>query len=478
MKIIIVGAGEVGRHLAEHLSNESHQTIVVEADDATATDLASLDVRVINGNGSSVDTLMEAGVDDCDLFLALTSSADVNLVACRVARELGAKRVICRAHPAVEREEWLFEYKKHFGVDYLFSTEQLAAVQLSKFLRNTESLFVEEIARGHIEVQQIKIALNSPGVNKQLLDLDLPARVRVGAIQRNDEAIIPTAYEQLLPGDLVMLVGDQRLVHECAGKLGKGVKHDTLNVVIFGGGEYGYALAQILQSWACKVRIMENDPKLCDELAEKLHGATVLNVDATKLSELREERVGQVDFFVATTDSDEDNVMTCLQAKNLGAQECLTLIHRADYADAISSFSAGVGIRAAVSPREATRVELMRYVTSDVYHTVLELNRADIVEATIGEKCCVAGQKVSEVEWPDGSILVGLLQGANATMPAASDTIKAGDTIYAIVADAAKKRFVKLLKRRVKDKPSAKTDPAAEAEKSPEEGENAQPVAG
>ncbi len=451
MKIIIVGAGEVGRHLAEHLSREAHDTTIIEKSDKLVNDMSGLDARIVGGNGTSVDVLLDAGANECDLFLALTSSADVNLVSCRLAKELGAKRTVCRVHPGVQREEWLFDFRSHFGADLLFSSEQLASIQLAKFIRNPESLFVEEIARGHIEIQQLKINRGSPAENKQLLDLGLPERVRIGAIQRGEETIIPTAYDQLVAGDLVMLVGEPRIVHESAGKLGKGVKHESLRVVIFGGGEYGFALAQMLESWECKVRIMESDPKLCEELTDRLKDTTILNVDATKLSELREERVEAADFFVATTDSDEDNVMSCLQAKNLGAKECLTLIHRADYADAISSFGIGVGIKAAVSPREATRVELMRYITSDVFHTVLEMKNAEIVEAMVGEDFFISGQKVSEVEWPKGSMLVGILHGATATMPAAGDVIECGDTIYALVSATARKQFVKLLKRKAKN---------------------------
>tara|TARA_R110002096_G_scaffold54517_5_gene140545 strand:+ start:14408 stop:15829 length:1422 start_codon:yes stop_codon:yes gene_type:complete len=464
MKIIVVGAGEVGRHLAEHLSSEAHDTTIVEMSDKLAHDLASLDARIIQGNGSSVDVLLDAGANECDLFMALTSSADVNLVACSVAKELGAKRTICRVHPAAQREEWLFDYRSHFGVDLLFSTELLAAIQLAKFIRNPESMFVEEIARGHIELQQIKISRGSVAENKQLLDLGLPDRVRVGAIQRGEEIVIPTAYEQLVAGDLVMLIGEPRIVHESAGKLGKGVKHESLRVVIFGGGEYGFSLAQLLESWECKVRIMESDPKLCEELTDRLKDTTILNVDATKLSELREERVEAADFFVATSDSDEDNVMACLQARHLGAKECLTLIHRADYAEAISSFGVGVGVKHAVSPREATRIELMRYVTSDIGHTILDIADAEIIEAMIKEECVVAGQKVSDVDWPGGSILIGLLHGANASMPAAGDVIEGGDTIYALVSKQAKKRFFKLLRRKSKVVPGNGKDASEKAD--------------
>lgn len=448
MKIIIVGAGEIGRHLAERLSNEAHQIVVIEASERLAADLGSqIDAKVICGNGASVNIQIDADAPDCDLFLALTSDNNTNLVCCAMARELGARKVICRVHPEVQREEWIFDYRTRFGIDYLFSSERLAALDLSKFVRSPNSIFVEEIARGHVELLQIEVEESSGMTGKQLLELKLPERIRIGAIQRESGLIIPTASDELLAGDVITIVGDPRKIHDVAAKLGKKVHQDSQRVVIFGGGEYGFALAQMLETWNFKVRILDIDPVRCEELTNRLSGTTILNIDATKVSELREERVGEADFFIATTGSDEDNVMTCLQAHNLGAKHCLTLIHRADYADAIGSFGEHFGIMAAVSPREATRQELMRFVTSDRYHVVRDLVDAEVIEATVAEKCGIVGKQVSEIDWPGGSILVGLLHGVNAAVPAAGDVIQAGDSLYAIVANTAKKSFLKLLKK-------------------------------
>lgn len=448
MKIIIVGAGEIGRHLAERLSSEAHQIVVIESDEVVAADLGSqIDARVVAGNGSSVNTLIDANIGECELFLALTSSNNTNLVCSSIAKQLGAQKVICRVHPGLQREEWLFDYRERFGIDYLFSSERLAALDLSKYVRSPNSIFVEEIARGSVELLQIEVEESSEMTGKQLLELKLPERVRIGSIQRERGLVIPTASDELLVGDVVTLVGEPRKLHDVAAKLGKKFVQETQRVVIFGGGEYGFSLAQMLQSWDFKVRVFESDPALCEMLTSRLEGTTILNIDATRISELREERVGDADFFIATTDSDEDNVMTCLQAHNLGAKHCLTLIHRADYADAISSFSEHIGIMAAVSPREAARQELMRFVTSDRYHVVRDLHDAEVIEATVSETCAIAGQKIEEIDWPGGSILVGLLHGIKASVPAAGDVIQPGDNLYAIVAKAARKPFLKLLKK-------------------------------
>ncbi len=448
MKIIVVGAGEIGRHLAERLSREANEVIVIEEDDRLARDLEQqLDAKVIHGDGSSVSLLLEAGLDQCGLFMALTTSNSTNLICSSIAKKLGAAQVVCRVHPSIQREEPFFNFRGEFNIDFIFSSERLAALELSKYIRNPDSLFVEEIARGKIEIQQLALGEHCAASGETLESLKLPERVRIGAVQRGNKVLIPTAKDKLQAGDLVTLIGNPHRLQEVAGKLGQNVKRDTMRVVIFGGGEYGTALAQMLAPWRCRVRILDHDPVRCQEISDLLDGTDIINMDATSLSAMREERIGEADFFVATTSSDEDNVMTCLQAHNLGAKHCLTLIHRADYADAISSIGEKIGIMAAVSPREAVRQQLMRFVTANRHHVVKRLHRAEVIEATVTEEAALANRQVSEITWPSGSLLVAQLRGEQASVPAAADVIEPGDTLYAIVAEQAKKEFLRLFKK-------------------------------
>ncbi|MGI9244919.1 MAG: NAD-binding protein, partial [Verrucomicrobiales bacterium] len=202
MNIIIVGAGEIGRHLAGSLSSAAHQIAVIEQNDHLAAELGNqIDARVLCGDGASVNTLIEANVGECELFLALTSNNNSNLVSCSIAKQLGAKKTICRVDPRLQREEWLFDHRGHFDIDHLFSSERLSGVELSKFIRNPESITIDEIARGRIEIQQIIVSDRSEAVGKSLRDIKLPPRVRLGSIARKDEAIIPTVDEVILAGD-------------------------------------------------------------------------------------------------------------------------------------------------------------------------------------------------------------------------------------------------------------------------------------
>lgn len=447
MNIIIVGAGEIGRHLATELSREQHSIAVIEHDSKLAGELErSIDAKVVCGDGGSVHALAQANIGECELFLALTSDNTVNLMSASMAKAMGVEMVVSRVHPGLQREEWLFDFRGHFGIDHLFSSERLAAIELAKFIRNPDSLAVEELARGKIEVQQIRVSEKSDAVGKSLRNIGAPERTRVAAITREGDSFVPVAETELVAGDIVTIFGEPRRLRTLAERLqtGSGTRED-LRVVIFGGGEYGFALAQMLESWDCRVRIFEKDPELCLQLTERLSETTVINADATVVAELEEEQVGDADFFVAMSESDEDNVMTCLQANNIGVKNCLTLIHRADYAQAISSSGRHFGVVAAVSPREATRRDIERYLTAGQFYVVKKFSAGEVIETDVAANAEAVGKHVREVSWPEGCVLVGLVRGLKAIVPGPDDEIEAGDSIYAMVGPKVRKKFLKLL---------------------------------
>lgn len=448
MHIIIVGAGEVGRHLAESLSREAHSIVLIESSATAAHELEqSLDAKVIHGDGTSVSTLLEADIGNSDLFLALTSDNAINMVVASMAKKLEAGRVICRVHPELQREEWLFDYRGHFDIDHTFSSERLSAIELAKFIRNPDSLVVEEIARGRIELQQVRVCDDSDAIGKMLTQLKPPERTRISSITRGGVHFVPTAQTAIEAGDVITIFGEPRKLKDLADRLQRhGKKPETIHVVIFGGGEYGFSLAQMLESWNCKVRILEKDPVIAAEVADRLSNTTVINTDGTVLSELEEEQVGEADFFVATSTSDEDNVMTCLQAHNLGTKNCLTLIHREDYAKAISASGRHFGMLAAVSPREACRRDLEKFITSDRYHIVKQLGGGDIIETTVEKASIVAQKTVGEIEWPEGCVLVAKMRGIHADVPGPDDILEPGDIVYAMVSQKVRKKFLKLVR--------------------------------
>lgn len=451
MNIVIVGAGEVGKHLAESLSTQLHSITVIEQSEALAGELnEKLDASLLCGNGTAATTLAEANAAESDLFLSLTSDDNTNLVAASMAKSMGAKKTISRVHASIQREQWLFNYQHHFNIDYLFSTERLAGVELAKFVRNPEGLVVEEIARGRIELQQVHVTAESEALGKPLSALELPSGVRLASIRRKQINIIPGGSDMLEPGDVVTLFGDALQITKLVHLLNPGFfPHGDRKVMIFGGSEYAFALAQMLESGPFQVRIMEQDERLCRKLAEQLQESVVLNGDATSLQQLKEEQIGDLDFFIATSPNDEDNVMACLQAKSLGTDYCLTLIHRADYADVITRNRQRLGLLAAVSPRLTTNRDLLRFVETENYHKVMELpGDVEIIQFSISRASAAVGKQVKDISWPRGSALVALLRGQEALVPGGQDYLMAEDNVYAIVTPEARKSLLRLLKPR------------------------------
>ena len=258
---------------------------------------------------------------------------------------------------------------------------------------------------------------------------------------------IPGGKDQLLPGDLVTLFGEPSQLDPVISLLdARAQRKKDLKVVIFGGGEYAFALAQMLEGASIHVRIMEKSESECRHLSSLLQDTLIINGDPTSLQQLREEQVDQADFFIAVSPDDEDNVMACLQAKSLGTEYCLTLIHRADYADAIYRNRQRLGILAAVSPRLATNRDLLRFMETGKYNKVSELQGGvEVIQLGIKEAAKVVGQKVAEIKWPRGAALVGLLREHMAIVPTGEDTLNAEDTVYAIVTSEGRKPLVNLL---------------------------------
>ncbi len=454
VNIIIVGAGEVGKHLAQSLSSKLHNiTLIDRSEEATALLREKLDATVICDNGASASVLAENHVADCELFLAITRHDNTNLVAASIAKKMGAKKTIARVHASVERSGLLLNYREHFGIDYLFSTERLAAVELVKFIRNpeAESMATEEIARGRIELHQLEVLPESDLIQKPLADLDLPPGIRIAAIYRNKGNLIPGGDDCLEARDIVTLFGEPARIQEFIERIDPETKQSAeKNIVIFGGGEYALVLAETLEDTSAKVRIIEKSEAECNRLSNRLQDTTIIHGDATSLQQLREEQVGEADYFIAASPDDEDNVMTCLQAKSLGAEYCLTLIHRPDVARAVGRNRERLGILGAVSPRLVSNRDLLRFVKTDKFHKIAQLQaNIEVIQLTIKEDAAAAGKQVSEITWPKGGSLVGLVREQPdeqlSIVPSGKDKLQAEDTVYLVVTPESQKAFVKLL---------------------------------
>ena len=451
MKIVIVGAGDIGSYLAISLSRAGHQVTVIENDlDLISNLQESIDARLISSDGASAQALAEAEVAGCDLFLSLTKKQTVNLVSASMAKSLGAKMVISRVNPSLQSEEWLFDFRQHFHLDYLFSPEGITALEVAKHIRPRNFLTMEEMARGMFEWQEVKISQDSLAIGKSLKYQEgfNPKFLQVLGVLRAGEKISnPSETFQLKEGDSVCFCGQTAQVRKFSMSLrSKEELQRNLKIIIFGGSSYGLALARVLESWNYQVRIFEKDREICENLAGKLGKmTTVVQTDMTHLEDLEEEQLGNADFFIAMSERDEDNVVMCLQAKSLGVSRCISLIRRADYASSISSQGEELGIAVAISPREAIRQEISHFVLSDRYRYTCESKFGVVLGFPIRHGTIAVGHTVSEIDLPEGVTLLAHLHGASAAIPSSNDVLNAGDFLYVLTSSTkAKENLLKL----------------------------------
>lgn len=439
MKIIIVGAGEVGHNLTATLAAAGHDVCLIEQSMELCERLdEEHNARIVRGNGSSARQLLEVDVAKCDAFLAMTSDDRTNIISCSLAKGLGAKQTIARIHDDTYSDNSVINYQLHFGIDLLVNPEAICAVELAKTIRNAGRLAVENFARGQIEVQQQKVAKESRLIGRKLKDVKFDDRLRVGYIQREGKSEVAQAESILLEGDKVTLFGHPESVLAVREKLDPKHKVKQVRVVLYGGSETAISLIRLLSNPRFKIRVIEKDLQKCRDLAESFPEVTVIHGDATSLRLLEEEQIGDSDFFVACTKDDEDNILTCLQAVKLGADHVQLVINKGDYDQLLGILKTMLGIEVVVSPRKATADFMERSLSHESVHRLAEFpDGGRILQIRIGHESPVVGRKLREIALPSNCLVVALQHKFQAKVPTAEDIILAGDRVLVLV-DAAK----------------------------------------
>lgn len=449
MKIIIVGAGEVGHNLCETLSNFGHNVTLIERSQERCEALdEEQNARIIAGNGSSARQLVDADITNCDAFLAMTSDDHTNVISCSIAKGLGAKNTIARIHDETYSDNSVVNYQLHFGIDLLVNPEAICAAELAKEIRGAGRVAVERFARGEIEVQQRRVTEGSRLIGKKLKDIKLDSRVRIGFIQRKDgQSEVANAESTMEAGDLVTYFGHPDALLNLREKFDPRKKVEFARVVIFGSTETAINLVKFLSNPRFKIRIIEKDRNRCQYLAERFPNITVINGDATSLRLLEEEQVGSADYFVGCTKDDEENILTCVQASKLGVKHVQLVINKGDYDDLLDMLRTTLSIETVVSPRGATAKFMLNTLSPKMVSTLAELpdQNMRILEVSVSHASPCIGRSVKDIQLPRGSLMVALQHKYKAKVPAADDVILAGDHVVVIVTHDQEKALIQCL---------------------------------
>ena len=430
MRIIVVGAGEVGYHLAMRLSEERHDVVVIERDPELVDRVqAQLDVLVVEGNGASLDALEKAGVEGADLLLAVTNMDEVNLIACLVAAQFEVPQKVARVSNPEYYERERLQERGRFGADLLINPERECAREILKLLLRSEASDVAEFAEGRIVLLGLPVNPEAPVAQKTLAEIGRQLEERhflTVAIDRNGDSIIPDGDTRLLPGDEIYLLSEARHLQEAYRLLGLERKRIE-RVMLLGGGRVGLALAEMLEREGVDTTILERSRPRCLKLAERLEKALVLQGDATDIDLLTQEGIGQTDGLAAVTSEDETNLLASLLAKHLGTRKVVTLMKRSEYIPLVTR----VGVDAAVSPRLSTANRILKTIRGRriLSLATMERNQAEVMEVQVDESSRTVGKVVKDLDLPAGAILGSIQRGDQVVIPRGDTRIEPGDQI-------------------------------------------------
>ncbi len=427
MKIIIIGAGKVGCQIAKTLSSEKHDVTLIEKDDVIRQSAQnSLDVLTILGNGANVRTLEEAGIKQADMVIAVTSSDEVNMIACMTAKQFGVPLKIAR----IRNPEYLYANalsREKLGIDLTINPERATAREIVKLLKSPINVAqVQSFAGGKVQLFELKVEESFPFINQQLKAITFKYPILVAAIYRNDKIIIPGGEEKIIAGDnlYVLIKKDYFLeLNEIFNQKPLSVQ----NVIILGGSRIGIQAALILTKLGISTKLIERDKEKCEKIAESLPHTLVINGDGTNIDLLKSEGVETTDGFVAVTGYDEDNLLVALLAKHLGAKKVIAKVDRINYIPILEK----IGVDAVVNPRMTTASAILRFIRRGkiISLTLLKEGEAEVIELIVSPHSKIINTPLKEANLPQNSIIGAIVRKDEVIIPHGNDIIQPEDKI-------------------------------------------------
>lgn len=443
MRIIIAGAGEVGTHLAKMLSNENHEIILIdpEADRLRPID-STLDVMTREGSATSVKILQDALLKKTDLFIAVTHSEDTNITAAILAKRFGAIKTIARIDNIDFLEHSTQEFFKSMGVDSLIYPELIAAREVLGLLHEAGATDFMEFSGGKLAMYVQKLDEKAPILNKSLSEIAMTNRTeeyRAVAIKRAGETIIPRGNEQFKLGDLVYVVSTHEGINEMMKSSGK--EHfEAKNIMILGGSRIGKHVAMYMQKTS-DVKLIDIDPKKCEDLAEILDNTLLINGDGRNVDLLEQEGITGVDAFVAVTGNSETNILSCLLAKKMGVKKTIAEVENMEYIN----LAENTGIDTIINKKIAAASRIFRHtsnpnVTQVKYMTGTD---AEVLEFNVPANSKITKGTLRSLFFPKDAIVGGGTRDGIPFIATGDTIIRANDKVVVFTLPTAYDKITK-----------------------------------
>ncbi|MGQ0535031.1 MAG: Trk system potassium transporter TrkA [Methanobacteriota archaeon] len=447
MLVIVAGAGEVGLKVSQGLREEGHDVVLIDERDEALLRAARLDIGTVAGNCCAPRTLMEAGVTKAELFFAVTSKDEVNMLACSMAKPSGC-RTVARINGPDYVDQAVTRKYAAIGVDVAICPELVAALKVGRLLDIPSVADIGVFAQGRVRLVETVVRSGSKASGKPLKDLKIPAGANVVAVLREAEIIVPSGSDRLFEGDrLLVIVQHEEDVSRLEKLMGTpaAVESDrkVRRVLVMGGTRLGEHVARILSEREKHVTLVEEDPARCKALAQELSGVTVVQGNATDKDVLIDEGIETADAVIGAAKLEEFNILSCLLSKSLGAKRAVAFVNQPD----LKSLVERIGIDIAIDPRHAAVSEFLKYAHAKPPEemTLLSEGEAQILEVEVPEKSRIAGTRLQRAGFPPQSVVGAIVRGEEVLVPRGDTVLASGDRLVVFVRADAVKALQRLL---------------------------------
>jgi len=435
MRAIVIGAGEVGFDVAKLLAKANHDVVVIDVDgDALSRTAEKLDVMVLEGSGTSTKLLEEAGIEDAKILVAVTAVDEVNIIACMLADRLGVETTVARIRSTELSKTHSAITVSDFGIKVAIHPEESAAAEVCRLVRRASATDVLPLADGRLHLLGLRLDRNSPVVGRKVKDVmaehpDL--QFRVMAITRGIRTILPRGDEEFGRNDQLFLIARPKSIPPILAVMGKSDQkiHD---VMVLGGTDIGAMVARELsEDKNIHVKLVEPDRERAEDLAEALSRVLVIQGEPTDIDLLVTEGLSDMDAFVAVTDDEESNLVTCLLAKHLQIRKTVALLSKPAYIP----ISQSIGLDAAVNKKLAVSREIMRYLRPKHVLSIATVHGmdAEILEMEAAPRSPITGDSLMNLDLPDGILLAAVVHGKHVDIATGSTEVEPGQRAYVFV---------------------------------------------
>ena len=440
MNIVIVGCGKIGSTILSDLLSEGHDIVAVDSDPQVISEISNIyDSMYVCGSGTNCDTLVEAGVERAELFIAATGSDECNMLSCFIAKRMGAKHTIARVRNPEYSEKSFGFMRQQLDISMIMNPDQLAAQDMYYTLKLPGAVKIEYFARRSFEMVELRLKEDSPLCGVKLLELrkSYDAKFLICAVQRGDSVVIPDGNYVLEPGDRIELTAAPSEISKLLKLLGI-LRKQSKSVMILGASRAAYYLTRMLLASGTGVTVIERDHQRCQHFSELLPGATVICDDGSKQELLMAEGLTSRDAFVSLTGMDEENILVSFFALSQGLPKVITKVNR----DELHATAERLGLDSLIASRHVSSNVVSRYARAlqnslgsnmEALYRILD-GKAEAIEFTVHSDCILTGISLAEMRLRSGILIAGIIRGRKTIIPSGTDCIYVGDHIIVLAA--------------------------------------------